>query len=211
MRRKWIGIILFLGALAAVLAVVPDKTQMQQNREQEQTAAALREQMQRLSEEEITLQWNLCRWYNRNLEAEEPEKYYQTAYDSILNLGEGMMGLLEVPELGLCIPITHGTDGAVGHDPDSPLPIGGRGNHTVLHLEEAYHWTEEMEVWIEIPGQRLCYRVESIQVMQAQWTAECPSPVEMLILIFDRDDTRTLVRCTRADGPLCTYQASSNP
>lgn len=212
MGRKWIGILTFLSVLAALLAVtVPVQARIMELQRREQTAAALREQLESLDSEEIRMQRNLCRWYNQNLRNPKPDRYFRTAYDSILNLGEGIMGMLEVPELGLCIPITHGTDGAAGHDPNSPLPIGGRDNHTVLHLDQAYLWEEGMTVWIWIPGQRLWYRVESIQVMPAGWSTACPSPAEMLHLVFDRGNTRTIIRCRSVYEPICTFQLSENP
>lgn len=212
MGRKWIGIVTFLAVVAALLAVtVPVYARILELREQERAIAALRERIESLDEEEIRMQRNLCRWYNQNLCSPEPERYFRMAYDSILNLGEGIMGMLEVPELGLCIPITHGANGAAGHDPDSSFPVGSQENHTVLHLDEAYLWEEGMAVWIWIPGQRLWYRVESIQVMPGGWNTACPSPAEMLILVFDRGNTRTIVRCRTVYEPICTFQLSANP
>lgn len=212
MGRKWIGILTFLSLLGALLAVtVPVQNRILELQEQEQKAAALREQMESLDADTIRMQNNLCRWYNQNLCNPEPDRYFSMTYDSILNLGEGIMGMLELPELGLCIPITHGTSGAAGHDPDSPLPIGGGGNHTVLHLDEAYLWEEGMDIWVWIPGQRLWYRVESIQMMPAGWDTACPSPAEMLIMIYDRGNTRTIIRCRSVYEPTCTFQLSANP
>lgn len=57
-------------------------------------------------------------------------------YDSLLNpAGTGMMGYLEIPAIGVSLPIYHGTgesslDKGVGHL--SSLPIGGIGTHAVL-------------------------------------------------------------------------------
>lgn len=212
MGRKWIGILTFLSVLAALLAVtVPVQNRILELQEKEQEAAALRERLESLDEDAIRIQKNLCRWYNQNLRNPQPDRYYRTAYESILNLGEGIMGMLEVPELGLCIPITHGTSGPAGHDPDSPLPIGGGGNHTVLHLDEAHFWEAGMDIWLWIPGQRLWYRVESIQVMPVGWSTACPSPAEMLILVFDNGNTRTIVRCRSVYEQICTFQLSANP
>ncbi|PST48011.1 hypothetical protein COO72_09880 [Bifidobacterium callitrichos] len=61
-----------------------------------------------------------------------------TPYTDLLNPnGDGVMGVLAIPKIDLRLPIRHGVgDDAlakgVGHMPDSALPIGGDGNHSVL-------------------------------------------------------------------------------
>lgn len=62
----------------------------------------------------------------------------QKEYDEILAVNEsGIMGQLEIPELDICLPIYHGTDGStlekgVGHLLGSSFPVGGKGTHAVL-------------------------------------------------------------------------------
>lgn len=59
----------------------------------------------------------------------------QKEYDEILAVNEsGIMGQLEIPELDICLPIYHGTDGStlekgVGHLLGSSFPVGGKGTH----------------------------------------------------------------------------------
>lgn len=58
-------------------------------------------------------------------------------YEKILNISQGIMGYLKIPKIHVSLPIYHGTrqevlGKGVGHLPESALPIGGRGNHTVL-------------------------------------------------------------------------------
>lgn len=198
MGRKTIAILTVLAFLTALLAVtVPVALRIRALLEQERTVSEVREQMAALEGENLTRNQNLARWYNRNLTLENPEPGFRAAYDSIFNLGQGRMGLLEVPELKLALPITHGMTGQAGHDPASPLPIRGQGNHIVIFLEENQPFAEGMTVYIVLPGETLDFSVQSIQIMPEGWCVDCPSPAEMLILVVDRGGRRTIVRCVR--------------
>ncbi len=58
-------------------------------------------------------------------------------YTQVLDLGDGLMGSLEIPTINVYLPIYHGTESetlshAIGHMPQTALPIGGKGSHTVL-------------------------------------------------------------------------------
>lgn len=145
-------------------------------------------------------QWNLAKWYNYNLEQGTPA--LGSFYPGILDMGDGAMALLEVPQLGQRLVIRHGARGPVGHDPDTPFPIGGRGNHTVLQLSRGYGWTEGMTVYIDCLGRRQSYRVESIQVMPESWSTERPTEAggDYLTLVYDQGNTRTIIRCVRSQA-----------
>ena len=80
--------------------------------------------------------------YNNSL---SPLRYNREAveeasvdYDSLLDItGSGIMGCVEIPKLGLNLPIYHGTsesvlEQGVGHLVGSSLPIGGEGCHSIL-------------------------------------------------------------------------------
>lgn len=80
--------------------------------------------------------------YNRRL-AEKEDVYSMTdeelaEYASLLNpTGNGMMGYLEIPSIGVTLPVYHGTSEpvlavGVGHIEWSSLPTGGEGTHAVL-------------------------------------------------------------------------------
>ncbi|MBQ7186981.1 MAG: class C sortase [Ruminococcus sp.] len=59
-------------------------------------------------------------------------------YDDILDItGTGVMGVINIPAIGVELPIYHGTSEgvlniAVGHLQGSSLPVGGRGTHAVI-------------------------------------------------------------------------------
>ena len=150
-----------------------------------------------LGMEEIAHQKNLARWYNYNLEL--GTSGLEAAYETILNFGQGRMAVLGVPEWELRMAIYHGGGGAVNHDPATPLPLGGRGDHTILYLSQEFPWSEGMSLYIDCLGQRITYRVESIQAADglpgAVLTGEAGQ--NMLTLVLDRGESCTLIRCVR--------------
>lgn len=199
MRRNRIKIwtvLAFFLALAA--SVCPVAMRIAGEREAARQAAALEEKVDALGTEDREMQRNLAKWYN--LQLQQGATDHQEAYGNILNFGDGAMGLLEVPELKLKLVIRHGAEGAVGHDPATSFPIGGRGNHTVLTLTEDYPWAAGMAVYIVCLGERLSYRVEGVQVMPAHWPADRPTDggQDLLTLICNQGKTRTIIRCVRS-------------
>ncbi|WP_150383499.1 sortase [Bifidobacterium rousetti] len=104
-----------------------------------------------------------------------------TPYADLLNPnGDGVMGVLAIPQIDLRLPIRHGVgDDAlakgVGHMPDSALPIGGDGNHSVLAghrgLPSAELFTRLDELargdvfTVTVLGDTHAYRVTDIRVV----------------------------------------------
>ena len=80
-----------------------------------------------------TLQSGTANAFSREALAEAEE-----SYASLLNVrGDGIMGYIQIPTIGLDLPIYHGTaeetlDRGVGHLLGSSLPVGGIGTHCVL-------------------------------------------------------------------------------
>jgi len=66
------------------------------------------------------------------------------AYRSTLTVGAGgMMGVVEIPEIGVDLPVYHGTSDAtlakgIGHMYGSSLPVGGEGTHAVITGHSGY-------------------------------------------------------------------------
>jgi len=62
----------------------------------------------------------------------------EESYGSLLNVrGDGIMGYIQIPKIGVELPIYHGTaeetlDKGVGHLLGTSLPVGGIGTHSVL-------------------------------------------------------------------------------
>ncbi len=125
-------------------------------------------------------------------------------YERVLNLaGDGTMGELIIPAIGVDLPIYHYTDEnslsrGVGHVVNTSVPIGGASTHTVLAghtgLPTATMLDRLDELasgdWfvIRVLGEDHAYRVYSTEVV-------LPEKVESLSVERDRDLV-TLVTCT---------------
>lgn len=221
MSRRMVGLWTALGFALAILAVLaPVVRSIGWNQENERILALLEERTEALGESAARRQRSLAKWYNRNLNSETPEEGYSEAYGSILCFDrDGVMGYLMAPEIGLRLPVYHGTGGhvlekGVGHVPQTALPIGGRGNHTVLmgsagpstrEMFQKIHSLEEgMALYIWSLGETLVYRVDSVQVMPLGWEVDTmPREGEdLLTLVADQAGLlgarRTIVQCSRS-------------
>lgn len=138
--------------------------------------------------------------YNAALDGSyDPEQY-----NSLLRLTEdGMMGYIEIPKIGVELPIYHGTDTAtlakgVGHLPQTSLPVGGEGVHTALSahsgMSGARMFTDLplLEVGdlftIHVLDRVLTYRVDNIATVLPQDTE--------LLAVQPGEDLCTLITCT---------------
>lgn len=156
-------------------------------------------QMQRqLVNADIEKQRSLAQDYNAQLADGEPE-----GYEQILDLADGIMGTIRIPEINVNLPIYHGTDEevltkGVGHLPTSAFPIGGEGNHTVLTghtgLPSAKLFSDLTELeegdtfYITVLEETLAYQVDQIKVV-------LPSEGQYLAAVPGKDYC-TLVTCT---------------
>lgn len=79
--------------------------------------------------------------YNRDLAERGPDAMLADGaerYDRALDVsGNGVMGYLEIPSIGVSLPVFHGTShevlqSSVGHIEWSSLPVGGPDTHSVL-------------------------------------------------------------------------------
>jgi len=124
-------------------------------------------------------------------------------YEALLNIaGDGVMGSVEIPSIGVSLPIYHGTGAAlqtaVGHIEGSSLPVGGKGTHAALSghrgLPSARLFTdldrlrEGDRFYLHILDRTLAYEIDRIQTVL---------PEDMSGLGFDPQlDLCTLVTCT---------------
>lgn len=125
-------------------------------------------------------------------------------YDEVLNVdGEGTMGYLEIPSIGVNLPIYHGTSDevlakGVGHISNTSLPIGGEGRHSVLTghrglpSAELFTRLDELKegdlVLVTVLGETHAYRVYGSEVVE-------PDDLSSLVVEKGRD-LLTLVTCT---------------
>ncbi|MBQ3702522.1 MAG: class C sortase [Oscillospiraceae bacterium] len=125
-------------------------------------------------------------------------------YDAVLNLsGSGLMGYVVVPQLGIDLPIYHGTSEevlqkGVGHLVGTSLPIGGEGCHSVLtgHSgvagKKLFSDLDQLQVgdvfYLHVLDKTLAYQVTEINKV-------LPHEVELLEPVAG-EDLCTLVTCT---------------
>lgn len=130
--------------------------------------------------------------------AKNPE-YYKT-----LNLsGTGIMGSLQINKIRVNLPIYHGTSDevlqvAVGHLPETSLPVGGKSTHAVLSahtgLPSAKLFTDldQLEIGdlfsITVLDEVLIYTVDQILIVEPEDSRD--------LRIFEGEDYVTLVTCT---------------
>ena len=133
-------------------------------------------------------------------EASEEDEEYMSA----LNLaGDGIMGTVEIPKIGITLPIYHTTDEevlekAAGHLEGSSLPVGGESTHAVISahrgLPSASLFTDLdlLEIGdhflIKVLDETLCYEVDQILTVE-------PDETEAL-QVEEGEDLVTLLTCT---------------
>lgn len=146
--------------------------------------------------------------YNAALAA-APASFVRTAaetaaYSRLLDpTGTGIMGSVEIPAIGVSLPIYHGVSDEVlasgaGHVPGSSLPVGGAGTHCVLSghrgLPSSRLFTDLDRLQtgdvflLHVLDQTLAYEVDQIRIVE---------PDDLASLgITGGADLCTLVTCT---------------
>ena len=149
--------------------------------------------------EDFEKEWKAARDFNATLErnnvygdvfGQKSRELEDTDYWKVLNVaGDGVMGYLTIPKIGVRLAVCHGTadevlQTGVGHLSGTKLPIGGESTHSVLAahrgLPSARLFTDvdQMErgdqFYLHILDQVLAYQTDQILPM------------------VDKDDTETL-------------------
>ena len=145
--------------------------------------------------------------YNAALAAlTDPLSQYETltAYGTVLKIpGTSIIGYLDIPKIGVHLPVYHGTSPevlnvAVGHLEGTSLPVGGKGSHAVISAHrglpsaklftELDQLTEDDQFSISVLDEIFTYEVDQINVVR---------PYEMDLLRPEPDkDLVTLMTCT---------------
>ena len=158
-----------------------------------QAISSYTESVANLTDEQYKKIWSAAVEYNQTL---ADEKQLDVS-------GVGIMGYIEIPQLGVSLPIYHGTEEsvlqvAVGHMEWSSLPVGGTSSHCVLSghrgLPSAKLFTDldklqEGDVFmLRVLDEVLTYEVDQIRIVE-------PSQVSDLQIVEGKD-LCTLVTCT---------------
>ena len=146
--------------------------------------------------------------YNRTLRDRDNafllSETQKAAYDGLLNVGgNGVMGYIEIPTIGVSLPIYHGTDEgvlqiAVGHIEWTSLPVGGESSHCVISghrgLPSAKLFTNLDKLVVgdtflfRVLDETLTYEVDQILIVEPQEVSA--------LTIREGEDLCTLVTCT---------------
>ncbi|MEE1295989.1 MAG: class C sortase [Bifidobacterium sp.] len=124
-------------------------------------------------------------------------------YQSLLDTGNGVMGAIKIPQIGVDLPIYHGAseealEKGAGHLYGSSLPVGGESTHAVITghrgMVAAPMFTRIDELkegdsfYVDIMGEELGYVVDSIAVIEPDDTSK--------LRIVPGEDRITLMTCT---------------
>ena len=114
-------------------------------------------------------------------------------YENVLDLGNGVIGTVEIPKIKVNMPVYHGTDSDVlnvgaGHIEDSSLPVGGNNTHTVLTGHRG------------LPSSKLFTRLDELKKGDLFFIKvnkiEVALPDKVSYSIIDNQDLATLITCT---------------
>ena len=175
---------------------------------QSRAVASYVEQVAAIDEDEYTEIWDAAWNYNASL-LRRGNRYKLTdaqkaEYKQLLDVaGAGVMGYIEIPIIGVTLPIYHGTDEAVlqvaiGHLEWTSLPVGGESSHCVVSghrgLPSAKLFTDLDKLVVgdifmfRVLDEILTYEVDQIMIVE-------PHEVESL-KIEEGKDLCTLITCT---------------
>lgn len=209
MRKRLTNFILILIFLAGLsLLLYPSFSNWWNSWHQSRAIASYSEQVANMDEDKYNELWNAAMAYNESL-LSRPNSYILTQeqleeYTELLNIGgNGVMGYIDIPIIGVTLPIYHGTSDsvlqiAVGHLDWTSLPTGGESTHTVLSghrgLPSARLFTDLDDLivgdtfMLRILDEVLTYEVDKIRIVEPYVTED--------LLIEEGKDYCTLVTCT---------------
>ena len=209
MKKHATTIILFLVLLVGLsLLLYPTFADWWNSMHQSRAVASYVEQVANMDEDKYKELWNAAWDYNAGL-TERANSFILTdeqraEYERLLDVGgTGIMGYIEIPSIGVTLPIYHGTDEAVlqiavGHLEWTSLPVGGESSHCVVSghrgLPSARLFTDldrmvEGDIFMfRVLDEILTYEVDQILIVE-------PHETDPLLVEANRDMC-TLVTCT---------------
>ena len=123
-------------------------------------------------------------------------------YLDILNIDNGIIGSIEIPQIDVNLPIYHGTNDDVlnigaGHVEDSSMPVGGINTHTVITGHKAVcHQINYLQGSMNLKKRYILYFVLDEILAYEIDTIETVLPENADYQIEDGKDLATLVTCT---------------
>ena len=201
-------ILILVFFLGLSLVLYPSVSDYWNSLHQSRAIATYAEEVSNLNTDRYEQLWAEAVDYNRTLRDRDNafllSETQKAAYDSLLNVGgNGVMGYIEIPTIGVSLPVYHGTDEgvlqiAVGHIEWTSLPVGGESSHCVISghrgLPSAKLFTNLDKLVVgdtflfRVLDETLTYEVDQILIVEPQETGA--------LRIEEGKDYCTLVTCT---------------
>ena len=199
-------LVIFIAGLSLLL--YPTVANYWNSLHQTRAIASYADVVNQLDTEQYDEIWNAAKQYNADLLGRSNHftltDEQRAEYESLLDVNQtGIMGYIEIPTIGVSLPIYHGTSDevlqiAVGHLDWSALPVGGEGTHCVLSghrgLPSAKLFTNldklvEKDLFIiRVLDETLTYEVDQIRIVEPEVVSD--------LNIEEGEDYCTLVTCT---------------
>ena len=235
MKNNKIEIILVLMLFVGICGMLyPSVSQYWNTKTQTRAVEDYRQVLESLEPEDYEAYFVEAERYNSELSAlSAPLINYSEVqgYNSILNIsGNGIMGYVSIPKLGVELPLYHGISAEVlnvacGHLEGTSLPIGGESTHCVLSahrgLPHAKLFTEldKMELGdtftITVLDRTVTYQVDQIKIVKPDVANDIQiSPGEDLCTLltctpYGVNSHRLLVRGTRIENAAAILHVTS--
>ncbi len=198
--------LIFLAGLCIFL--YPSVSNYINSKHQSRAVASYDAAIAALSEEDYSSFWNEAEKYNKTL-ATKPMNFNlneeeKAEYSRVLNpTGTGVIGTIEIENIGVNLPIYHGTEESVlqvgiGHLEGTSFPTGTTSTHVVLSghrgLPSAKLFTDLDQMIVgdtfllHILDQTFAYQVDQINIVLPEETQD--------LAIVDGKEYVTLVTCT---------------
>ncbi len=208
--KKKIPSIIFSLIFVAGIAVFlyPSVSNYINSKHQSRAVASYDAALSALSEKDYSEFWEAAKRYNEDL-VTRPMSFTLSEeelaeYNSILDpTGTGIIGTIEIENIGVNLPIYHGTEESVlqvgiGHLEGTSFPTGTKGTHVVLSghrgLPSAKLFTDLDQMIVgdsfllHVMDQTFAYQVDQINIV-------LPEETQNLAIVNDKEYV-TLVTCT---------------
>lgn len=203
---------LLIFAVGAGIFLYPAVSNYLAERNQRKVIRSYRAAVENQDQGTLDAAWAEAEEYNENLAGDPVHDPFVLGsgyvlpdnYQEVLNVnGDGVMGYIEIPEIGVYLPIYHGTSEATlqkgaGHLEATALPVGGLNRHPVISAHrglpsaELFTRLDEMKIgdifYIHVLDRTLAYQVDQIETIVPEDLA--------LLRAEEGKDLVTLLTCT---------------
>ena len=213
--KKWITIAVAVLAFLIALGITlyPMISTWYNERHQAEVHIHYQEKVEQVDNTKLIEAKELAVAYNQTIlpGAQDEDSFSKEAllsasenYGSLLNLaGDGIMGYVEIPTIGVTLPIYHGTNNStlergVGHLLGSSLPVGGESTHSVLTAhsgmasQKMFSDLDRLKIgdifFLDVLDEKLAYQVDQIKTVLPYDTTFLQTEIG--------NDLCTLVTCT---------------